>query len=705
MLETSQCLRTRSKLIELKKLNNNLIVACTNLHGAKLFSTQDCQIQETITHEQLNSLSLAVSFSQNAEFVAFGSKSHIYILHIPSKILIKTIKIDSEIIEMLEFDNESKYIIAATKSGRVLQYRYDGSSLLARLYSFKVTNSKKNTNSLVSSFTFYKNIMACGGNNGIIFSINLHTRTGKQTLHNDNYRINSLCILNSTTIVSGDNKGNLYVNSLTNNKLIKKIETGFTKIIQIILMPNPNYIMIIGEEKYIAIYDIHHFKLLHSKYLEFDDIVTKVLVSDKNSLLVALNNNTIEQVNLPDASELADLIKENLLDKAFILCEQHLMLKGTQEYKELEKAYTKIYNQALEALINHNNDRAHEFIKIFKYTESKKEELQLLFKAFENYPRFKNLYLEKKFALAYTMSSVFPPLKKTFQYAKMEELWKESFKNAQRQIAHGKPENAKTLLNEYITIESKRPIIKLILNNNDIFIEFLKAIESKEFKKVDTIAKTNELFTKIPTYKNVQKEMSLSIIDIQKDIDNCDLNSAIKKVSKLHNIDSVISSVSVLKNECKALKKLQDAYKENQFIKCYEIIDNNPSLNSTQLAILLQDHWFKIISKCEGFALKGNIKDIKTTLGDLIQLSTRRDKIGDLFRLSFHTKIKSLIAKKTYKKAEAIVYSYIDIFGLDNEISSIMKIYESISKTKLAITQNARQPRDNWINSQTIMGS
>ncbi|MCD4668239.1 MAG: hypothetical protein K8R44_06600 [Sulfurimonas sp.] len=122
---------------------------------------------------------------------------------------------------------------------------------------------------------------------------------------------------------------------------------------------------------------------------------------------------------------------------------------------------------------------------------------------------------------------------------------------------------------------------------------------------------------------------------------------------------------------------------------------------------MLQKQWSKIISKCEVFALKGNIKDIKTTLGEFINLSSRRDKIGDLFRVSFHSKIKGLLAQKKYKKAEAIIYSYIDIFGLDNEIISIMKMYENFSKTRLAITQNQnnRIDRDNWINSEIIMGN
>ncbi|WP_455757273.1 WD40 repeat domain-containing protein [Sulfurimonas sp.] len=709
MLDTSQCLRTRSDILEVKKLDDNLIAMCTSSHGAKIFSLDECSTKSTLTHEHLTFETSSVSFSQNSEFMAFSNKSNIYILHMPSKIAIKTIKVDNETVEMVEFDSESKYIIATTTSGRVLQYRYDGSSLLARLYSFDVSDAKERTKdspSLVSALAFHKDILAIGGNDGSVLTINLHSRANKIFIQNNNSRVTSLCFLDSNTLISADNKGNIYFNSLKNKELTKKIETGFTKVSQIVLMPDPNYLIVTGNENYIAVYDIKNFKLLHNKYMQFDDIVKNIIIASQDTLLVTLKDNSLQKVQLPNAFKIRTFIVHSAFDKAYRYVEQHAILKTSKEYLALELAYMKVYDSILEALVNQNKDKALEISKVFKYVDSKQNDIQELFKAFENYPRLKSLYMEKKYALAYTICAKFPPLQKTFYYEKMEEMWKDTFKNAQRQIAHGSVANAKTLLNEYVTVLEKRPIIKLILSDNNNFIEFLKAIETKDFQIVEKIAKTNDLFTQVPTYKSVEENINLAIVDVQKDIDSCKLDSAIKKLTKLHHIDSVKAKVDMQKKECIAIKKLQDAYAADDFIKCYEILDKHNSLNSTTLGAQLQKHWFKIISKCEEFALKGNIKDIKLTLGDLIHLSTRRDKIGDLFRVSFHVKIKGLMAAKAYKKSEGIIYSYIDIFGLDNEIISIMKLQERISKTKLAITQNQndRHSRDSWINSDIIMG-
>ena len=549
--------------------------------------------------------------------------------------------------------------------------------------------------------------MACGGNNGTIFTINLHSRANKVLIQNDTSRVSSLCFLDATHLLSADSKGCIYLNSIKTSKLIKKIDSAFLKITQIILMPNPQYFMVIGATKHVAVYDSRSLKLLHAKYVEFEEIITRLEIADNHTLIATLKNNSIEKIHLRTTEKLKSFIISNELNKAYDLIKKDPLLLATKECKVLEIAYTKVYAKALNALIKGNKSTAQELTKIFKYVDSKSKEIDLLFKSFENYPRFKSLYIEKKYALAYAMTVKYPPLMKTFQYIKMEELWNDTLANAQRQIDHGHVSNATTLLREFATVMEKRPIIKLMLNHNKDLKAFLHAISQKNYKKIHLFTQDNPIFTLLSQYKNIQGDLNTELMHVQKHIDNSDLNAAVSKLSKLHNIDSIKEKVHEQKEECRAVKKLQDAYELNDFIQCYEVIDKNPALNSTKLGILLQKHWLKIISECESFALKGNVKDIKEKLDSLITLKTRRDKVGDLFRLAFHTKIKAFIAKKLYTKAEAIIYSYIDIFGLDNEIKSIMKTCENKSKIKLAITNNIenRDKRDKWIHSEAIMGA
>jgi hypothetical protein len=151
--------------------------------------------------------------------------------------------------------------------------------------------------------------------------------------------------------------------------------------------------------------------------------------------------------------------------------------------------------------------------------------------------------------------------------------------------------------------------------------------------------------------------------------------------------------------------RLQNAYKTNNIKTCYEILDTNKSLNASELGILLNKRWALLVNECEEYALAGDAKSIKLALANLISISTRKEKIGDLLRVSFQSRIKASLAAKKYVSAHNIIYSYIDIFGNDNEMRSLMKTYEHLSSQKLAITleEGERTPRDAWLGSELIM--
>ena len=172
----------------------------------------------------------------------------------------------------------------------------------------------------------------------------------------------------------------------------------------------------------------------------------------------------------------------------------------------------------------------------------------------------------------------------------------------------------------------------------------------------------------------------------------------------MHNED-IKDELLELYKETKIVAKLQKSYDENDFKKCYEILDEDIYLYNLELSKFLENHWTKLMNECEEYALKGDLKSIKKSLGDLIAVETRLQKIGDLIRLSFQIKIKALLGKSSFNNAESVIYSYIDTFGLDSEIRLIMRSFERVSKHKLAITSDQEKdvPRDGWLSSSLIM--
>ena len=704
-----ECQTARSRITQLKALGQDILAFSTSQNGITLMDSKECNTKRHITNKRLNSSSTNITFSPNSEMFAFINTQTIHVIDIQTKESIQTINVDEEV-DILKFDASSTYLIAGTKNGRVLQYRFDKSSLLSRLCSFpydreSIYTQFKDHENFVSAFAFHKYKLACTGYGGAIFIIDLHTQAHRDIITHNRTRIDALCFVDSNTLICGNKNGTIDLISLDNTSEYKSINTPLSTIKQIILMPNPDYILVVGITNIISIIDIKNSKIVHAKYAEFDANILKVELVNSESIIVGLENKKILHLELPSVEKLKSLILHNSIEKAYKLIYEEPMLQGSLEHKILEENFEKKYDEATHALINQNKKEALKILTIYDNVKSKEQKIKELFVAFANFRRFHGIFLEKKYALAYAMCSKFEPLKQTIQYKQMEQVFKLAFTNAQRQVIQGNILGAKALLSEYLPVMSKKPIIQLILTQNDEFVEFLKAIHDKDYNKINSLVKENKLFAQIPTYLSLNEDIQEKLQNVKFSIRSGEIVIAKKLLFSLQNVLHVKDEVDKLNLECKYALILRRAYKEDHLKSCYEILDTHKSLKSTELGILLEKHWSKLMYKSEQFALLGNIKDIKKTLGKLLYLTSRENKIGDLIRVSFQVRIKMLIKSRNFKGAETIIYTYTDIFGLDSEIKHIMNTYEKASSTKLALPNELveRPLRNSWVHSPIIM--
>jgi hypothetical protein len=517
--------------------------------------------------------------------------------------------------------------------------------------------------------------------------MDLLTKTNKNLISSNKARITALCFLDENTLLSANDNGKVDIFSLNRENSFRSIATPILHIKQIIIMPNPNYIMISGNSNVTTIIDIKNFKIAHSKYIKFHAEINKIALLNNNSLLVALRNNKILHVELPGITTLKSLILHNSFEKAFELIEKEPMLQGSQEHKKLEEMFQNSYEYALKALIDQKNILAMQILDAYKDIKCKQAIIRDLYHAFKYYPRFQELFLEKKYALAYVISFKFEPLKKTPEYKKMEDIFKLVFLNAQRHVMQNNLSRAKDLLSEYSTVATKKPLIKLLLTQNKEFVDLLKAIQRRDFQTVYRLVDKNELLKQIPNYVTLNTQIQESLQEIEAEIKIGEISKAEALLLTLEGIGHISEKVEDLHKKCQSVLLLKKAYEESDFKSCYEILDMHDYLKSVELGLLLEKHWFKLVLKCEEFALVGNIEDIQKTVGEFIDLRERSDKIRDLLRVGFHVRIGILADKKDLKSAETAIYVYIDEFGVDKEIEKIMKKFEKISSHKLALTQ------------------
>lgn len=709
MMQKEECLRARGDIIAFQALGGDEIIYALQHKIIKSFSTLTCKVLRNISVEYLSNQTTALCFHKSLDLVALANGKTIYIISTKTKMVQQTIISYSGDITILHFVENSPYFIAGTTNGRVVQYRYDGKSSLSRLCSFPFNNPigrKVLGKNYVGAIDSNEKYVACSGYGGAITIIKLHSLTHKQTIQSARVRVKTLKFINDGLLISATIDSNIYFHDLTKYKHTKTITSPIGIISTIIPIPNTQYVMVSGESNKIALIDLELQKIVSNEFIKFDSGIKFFTLIEEDTVVAVLEDNTVEKTSFSELERFEELIQRSLYEQAFLLIEKNPLLKSTSAYKELEEIYNKLYMQALDAFLNANKQQAMVLLSQFSTIQSKKDDINLVLNSFEQYKKFHTLVLAKKYHLAYSISENYPALKRTYPYTKLENEFKKTFEFAQKQINIGRIDIAEEILSVYKSVQSKKILVKLLLQNNKDFFLFLNALKTKDYKKIALLIKKDDAFAQLPQYQDLLTQLQNKLQKIKRDIYKADVTTAIEKIKQIQYIPQIREQLQELFELANNTKNLLRYYEENDFFNCYLLLDKSRPLEPLKLSKLLEKHWHKLMDKCENLALRGDLKGIKEVLEELITLKSRSAKIGDILRLSFHTKIKLLLAKRTYAKAETIIYSYIDIFGLDTEIKALMRTYEKLSQKKLAITTNQQllKDRDAWLESEFIVG-
>jgi len=700
----TKCLKAFSEILSLKVLDNDTIIFATTNSGIRVVETEECSVLSNILPLELNQGTSFVTFSQDAKLVALVNGSTVDIMLLSNQTVIKTIRVDSHI-QIISFDPSSTYIIIGTSNGRVVQYRFNSSSKLSRLCSFPhllpdEKFSQKETN-FVSAFAFNENKFACSGYGGAIYVINLHTRDNTKIITRSRVKIETLYFLDNTHLISGNIDGVLEIIDLNEPSKIRRLNAPFTKIKNIVAMPNKEYILISSNKNYISLVNIKTLKIVDAKYLEFDAKIAKIIPKNEDSLLVVLKDATVLTVELLNLDTLKTLINDNKIYQAYKLLQQAPMLRGSKEDVHLQESYEENLIKAIKYIIKGDLNSADDITRPLMQIPSKKDEVALIYTAFKHYEKFQLFFHEKKYNLVYSMSDRFPALKQTLEYKSLEKYWQKNFVEAQKQMLLNNTESARALLSDYIMVPSKRSLIKFILYKNKDFINFLQAIENKEFERINNIAKENQNFTNLDHYQSLHSELKNNLEEAKELIKIGNLTLANIIIERLEKNSKYQKIATELREESQNVKKLFDAFNDDDFFLCYKLIDSQCSLKNTDLAKHLQNRWNSMINECEKYAIQGKIDALEESLGQLKELPSRSSKIGDLLRLAYTIKIKYYIQKDNYTEAKKLILLYSNLFGVDIELKTNIDFYTQNSSLSIKLNdqQARRKPRDFWLYS------
>lgn len=681
-------LNTHSRIFSFHVYQNRYLSFCTHYHGAYVYDLKNTKFLYHLTHPSLDCDISSYAFNNSLQLFVFCKGKTLFVTKDLHKAKYEAYSLPYNL-SSIYFDTDTSFL-AINDQEELIRYDLQMGEKLSTLY--KMQRSKEKL------FALQDSILALAFNNTLVF-IDFLARTTIKTISNSLHLITALVFIDSNTLAYACSDGTIFIEDIFYDKRIK-IDTPLLSVKQILSIPQSDYLLLHTQEESIALIDIQSKKLLQIHYIKLSSsIETLTLIYPK--LFIALRDTKVVIVDLLDTHELQSMILHNTLAEAYTLISANPLLKSSSYYLKLEESFQKRYKEIINSFESLRPEILKEFCKLYETSTIKREELWLLKKAFENYENFCTFIAQKNYLLAYALATKYSPLQQRKEYKTLEYKWYQSLQKAQLSLRQNKLDDAQELLSPFRTIHAKKDLIALLLRDNPLVLSFLSSIEHKEFATAYKLAKQKHSLQRLPHYKQLLSSIRKELVAIQ-DIQNKEQLVIIsEKIKNLEGIDFIYKDLEQLKETLQLFKNFWNCYEADQFIKCYTLLDNHALLHTTQTAVLLNKYWKTLNLKAESYALDADLEAIKKVFGPLLYLKTRANKTGEILRTCYLYKIAQLIKERFFYRSEILIYRYIDTFGEDEALISLMKLFEINTKRKLALNiQTKRNNLDSWIEKE-----
>lgn len=661
------------------------------------------RFKKAYTHVQKHS----ISFSVDGKYLAYSEIEQpvVRVINIKTNKLHHSFATHNNKIETLCFDPTSSYLIAGSTSGRVFLWNLFSTGHISRLSSFP----EYTPNLFVAPITNYVstacfspsgNLVATTGYGGSIVITDIHTEVSPKRITPKHIRINALSFVGEDYLCAGNIEGGVDFIDLETSQIIKHFQTGFSSISSLCVSSCLKYLFVSANANHIALLSLQDKQILDTTYINLNSKTTNIEIDSHNNLYVSCEDGSVYIYDLFPQQMLELRIKTSSFPKAHNLLVQYPLLKESKLVQDLENLWTDAYDKAISYVEEKEYDEVKTSLKKFASIASKQKQIQEFTDLINHYERFKIAVKHENFALAYSMADNINLLKETTPYKQMEDIWNSAFLKAQAFIIREKTHHLFKVLEPFNKVNAKLCFIQVLVRQPELFLEFIRLINIKKYENIFKIAHQYSCLKEIDAYQKIIKESKTIYSKTVKEIYARTYSQAQEHLDELAHIPHLKSKFEKASSLFSLAQRLEKIYLQKNLINAYTLIDKNEILKKSSLSKKLEKEWTLKIKYCEKNALLGHTKEIKTILKDLINIKTRSQKIGMLFRSSYLTQIKFLILDKNISSLNAAFSNYIKIFSYDTELDNlIIKLKkDNIITIKLNQAQQVRKPRSLWLN-------
>jgi len=513
-----------------------------------------------------------------------------------------------------------------------------------------------------------------------LFNLDMMQATKKLIGHSK--PVMKLCFISKNRLVSIDKESSAIIWNLYDNSIITRL-SGIHDDVTAIVSDHDGKFMFVGTKLgYVIVYDLDQdYELVSRDYIKVDSAITSMMFdSKKHFLYIGCENG---DVRIYDIYENIDIIKYHIQKRNFKKVDEHIhenpILKHTEIYHILDQLWEKTLNKAKRFLEVGKRSEALTLLKPYQGLPSKNSIINKTLQDYENFKKFYDLVRSGKYALAYSLANQYPVYKESNLYQKMEDLWREKMKEAQKLSLNPKTlEQAKELLKPYRGISEKAKDIQELFVESDVYNRFKIALGSKDFKQVYVYLEKFSFLKNFPDYHlmiNYAQNLYETALEHLK---NNDLGMVLKYLRVLSDFKEYEKKVHELIGDIETRYNFFEALKEENMSKAYEFLAKNEELLETPEGKKLEQKWDVVLIKANRYAAKGEIEILKDILEDFLNIPSKYPALATIFAYAYMSQLEQAVRREEEQQyIEKGIKNYVSMFGKTEEIESFEKIFKS----------------------------
>lgn len=670
----------------------------TAAHDVHLYNTLTRSSEKLLHLNVPDEAEVLYAFDSHSARLIFGRKEGktLHMIDVRHKKLINRFELDQQSPTAVTFSPDGSYFVCGTDQGRVLLWRCDSSTLVARLHSFPEYTSLyvRPKNNFVSALAFEGKQLATSGYGGSIVVTDYQSQTKSKRFHPGTMKIHAL-LFYKNTLIAGNQEGNLLKIDRHGKHPAQRLLLPHGPITQFFRVGSDPYALVFFEQHFASLVNLETMKIVQDRYIELDETITFACKGGEDHLYLGTLSGKLHRYDLIPLSRLESLIDSRSYAEAYRLCDQEPLLQNSAPHRMLESIFTDTMQEAQHALENGRTEQAAALLEPFQNAKSK--EISMMMGAFSYLKRLTYLYENQKFSPFYGLAEQYPQLQSTALFIQVEKLWAERFSKAQKFMLLGKAKEAQAAVELFAAVNSKRPLIQLLLHHIDVLKTYSKALHEHDYPQLTRLTQRYPVLRKLSSYVQLNElagEHSSAIIEA---LNNQAFDDAGALLNKLGGMVQYEDEYARLKTFSALASNLDHAIINSHWRSAYQLIDTHPELMVLSWAQELETQWDEKLQQCETYAIRGDVSAIKNTLGNLINIPNRHGRIGDLLRMAYQIQLKGLILDDPALFSTG-VENYCDWFGVDTELRQLLKQAKR-QKIQIEIDPLRLHPkkRDQWL--------